>query len=78
MTETEQDANRQTRELEFNVSGMSCHGCEQALSMLLRQHDGVETVQADAKSGKVQVTLNRDVDAAELIERINAAGYDAR
>jgi len=77
MTETEQDANRQTRELEFNVSGMSCQGCEQALSMLLRQHDAVATASADAKSGKVRVSLHREVDRTELIERIKSAGYDA-
>ena len=75
MKDVEQPSNRDFRKIEFNVSGMSCHGCEQALSMLLRQHDAVDTVQADAKSGKVQLTLNRDVDRSELIERITSVGY---
>ncbi|MCH7725732.1 MAG: heavy-metal-associated domain-containing protein [Planctomycetes bacterium] len=78
MAEMEKEVNRGTREIEFNVSGMSCHGCEQALSMLLRQHDAVESAQADAKSGKVRVSLYRDVDRTELIERIKSAGYDVR
>ena len=75
MTEKEQEANHGVRDIEFNVSGMSCHGCEQAISMLLRQHDGVNTVRADATSGKVRVTLNRDVARSELIERIESAGF---
>ena len=74
----EQEANHQVREIEFNVSGMSCHGCEQALSMLLRQHDAVVTASADAKSGKVCVSLNREVDRTELIERIKSAGYEVQ
>ncbi len=78
MSEMEQEANRDTGEMEFNVAGMSCHGCEQALAMLLRQHEAVEFVTADAKSGKVLVTLNREVDQTELIERINSAGYDVQ
>ncbi|MBW3597530.1 MAG: heavy-metal-associated domain-containing protein [Planctomycetes bacterium] len=63
-------------EIELRVSGMSCQGCEQALSMALRQHDAVESAQADARSGVVRVTVKRDVDASELKERIYAAGYD--
>ena len=78
MSEMEQDANRGSHEIEFNVSGMSCHGCEQALSMLLRQHDAVDTANADAKSGKVRVSLHCDVDRTELIERIQSAGYDVQ
>ena len=78
MMEMEQEANRDTSEIEFNVSGMSCHGCEQALSMLLRQHDGVTKAKADSKSGKVCVTINGDVDQTELIARIESAGYDVQ
>lgn len=65
-------------EVEFTVSGMHCQGCEQALSMLLRQHDAVESAQADANSGKVRVTLRREVDRSELAERIARAGYEVQ
>ena len=76
MSEMQQDANRSSHEFEFNVSDMSCHGCEQALSMLLRQHDAVDTAQADSKTGTVRVSLHCDVDRTELIERIKCAGYE--
>lgn len=66
------------RELELHVSGMHCQGCEQALSMLLRQHDAVEAAEANANTGKVRITLRRDVDRSELAERIARAGYDVR
>lgn len=65
-------------ELEFHVSGMHCQGCEQALSMLLRQHDAVESAEANAATGKVRITLRRDVDRSELAERIAMAGYEVQ
>lgn len=70
-----QTSPRGGQEIEFTVSGMHCHGCEQALSMLLRQHDAVESVEANAESGKVRVGLRHEVDRAELVERIEMAGY---
>ncbi|MBW3542368.1 MAG: heavy-metal-associated domain-containing protein [Planctomycetes bacterium] len=64
------------RDIEFRVSGMHCDGCEQALSMVLRQHASVESVEADARSGTVRVTVRGEVDPATLKERIYSAGYD--
>lgn len=66
------------REIELDVSGMSCQGCEQALSMILRQHEAVQSAEANAKSGKVRVRLKRDVDVSELKERIRSAGYEVK
>lgn len=76
MTDREQQTNPDPREIEFRVSGMSCQGCEQALSMILRQHEAVEWADADAKSGKVRVGLGKDVDVSELKERIRSVGYE--
>ena len=78
MAEMDHGENRDVHEIEFDVTGMSCHGCEQALSMLLRQHDAVETARADSKTGKVRVSLRGDVDRSELVARIESAGYDVQ
>lgn len=66
------------QEIELNVSGKSCQGCEQALTMVPKQHETVDSAAADHKAGKVRVTLNRDVDLAEIKEWINSAGYEAQ
>ncbi|HID77302.1 MAG TPA: heavy-metal-associated domain-containing protein [Planctomycetaceae bacterium] len=76
MAEKEQQEPTGVGEIEFRVSGMACRACEQALSMVLGQHEAVRSVVADAKSGKVRVVLLRDVDVSELKERIRSAGYE--
>ena len=61
--------------LEFQVSGMVCHGCEQALEMLLRQHPAVTDASADAKTGRVNVVVSDPVERSELVQRIESAGF---
>jgi len=76
MTDRQQPTNPGPREIEFHVFGMSCQGCEQALSLILRQHEAVGWADADWKSGKVRVGLVKEVDVSELKQRIRSVGYD--
>ena len=76
MTHTVRENSGERRAVELRVSGMSCQACEQALSLILRQHPAVESAEADAESGTVRIELNSDVDLAELKQRIHSAGYE--
>ncbi len=77
MAEVGMDRNRnQGTALELRVSGMTCHGCEQAISLLLKQHPAVDRVDADARCGIVRVWLRERVEIAELKERVRAAGFE--
>lgn len=76
MTDPGKQQTQGTQEIELNVSGMRCQGCEQALSIALKQHETVESAQADVSSGTVRVRVRGDVDLAELKDRVRAAGYE--
>ncbi len=65
----------ETRELTLNVGGMTCGGCERALSAALSRHPAVESARADSKTGQVVVRVRGEVDEAELDAIILAAGY---
>jgi len=65
----------ETRELTLNVAGMSCGGCERALSAALSKHPAVESAKADSKTGQVVVRVRGEVDQTELDTIIRAAGY---
>ncbi len=57
------------------VKGMTCGGCEKAISSALRKVDGVQSVQADHATGLVVVNGDgMELDA--LKSAVEDAGYD--
>ena len=64
-------------ELDLAVSGMTCASCVARVEKRLNRIDGVEaTVNLPLESA--HVVLSEDVDEAELVAAVAAAGYDAR
>ncbi|NWG86806.1 MAG: heavy-metal-associated domain-containing protein [Hydrogenophilaceae bacterium] len=62
--------------LTLNVSGMSCMGCVNSVKKLLTALDGVQTVEVDLASGRVQIGYDAarcSVDA--MRQAIEAGGY---
>jgi len=59
----------------LTVSGMSCTGCEDAVTDALNAVDGVESSSADHEAGTATVEGDADVD--ELITAVKDAGYEA-
>ena len=58
------------------VEGMSCGGCAQRISAVLRRVEGVSDVRADHTSGRVEVRVDPAVvRRAVLVERVEAAGF---
>lgn len=55
------------------VDGMSCGGCETAVTDALRDVDGVERAEADHETGRV--TIEGGADDADLRTAVEEAGY---
>lgn len=61
----------------LNVAGMSCTGCEQRISAVLRRLDGVGRVNADHRGATVVVDFDpMAVEEATIVRRLEAAGYE--
>jgi copper chaperone CopZ len=62
--------------IQLAVTGMTCGGCERAVTRALQQLPGVQAVEASHQDERVRVTYDTaQVDEAALRARIEAAGY---
>ncbi len=62
----------------LNVSGMTCGGCENAVTRALGRIAGVEQVEASHAAARVTVTFDdARVTTAQLRAGITALGYTA-
>ena len=59
----------------YNVKGMTCDHCVQAVSSELNGLSGVEDVQVDLPSGKVTVTSEQPLVSA-VAAAVDEAGYE--
>ena len=57
----------------FTVEGMTCEHCEMSVREELEDLTGVESAQADSRSGRLVV--RGDVDDAQVRRAVAAAGY---
>ena len=61
---------------EFQVSGMSCGHCEQAVAEEVAQIPGVTSATADAAAGTLSVDATHELDRAEVANAVDEAGYE--
>ncbi len=61
----------------LDVRGMHCASCEKIISEELSDLGGISDISADAKKGRVVVTINEGVTQNEVINSIRKAGYEA-
>lgn len=66
------------KELIIKVEGMVCNGCENRVQNVVKQIGGVEKVIANHKEGKVNITLNKDVDKEIIKEKIEDIGFKVK
>lgn len=62
----------------LEVDGMTCNGCVQNVTNVLRGVAGVNAVSVTLTPGRAEVTHDGSVVVDALIQRVEAAGYDAR
>lgn len=63
---------------EFQVTGMSCGHCENAIREEVSQIAGITDIAVSAASGRLTVTTTgAAVDEAAVIAAVDEAGYEA-
>ncbi|MEU1602220.1 heavy-metal-associated domain-containing protein [Micromonospora matsumotoense] len=60
----------------YQVKGMTCGHCVNAVSGEVGALDGVTDVQVDLASGRVAVTSDRPLDTGSVRAAVDEAGYD--
>jgi copper chaperone len=60
----------------ISVAGMSCNGCEQNVENSLTMLDGVNRVEADHESERVEVVAENEVSEDDIADAIRNAGYE--
>jgi copper chaperone len=63
-------------ELTLNVEGMDCSGCEESIKRSVGKLPGIQQVNADHVSGRVEVT--GEPDESKVREAIVDAGFEVR
>lgn len=58
------------------VEGMSCEHCEQTVENALQGVDGVTSASVDREAERA--VIEGEVEAGELVQAVEAAGYTAR
>jgi len=65
-----------TETIQLSVTGMTCGGCEHAVTRALKQITGVRQVTASHAASQVEVTFDKAVVTPQMLrERIEELGY---
>lgn len=62
----------------YEVTGMTCEHCVNAVKGEISQLDGVEQVDVQLEGGKVTVQSGAPVDEAQIRSAVEKAGYQLR
>jgi copper ion binding protein len=60
----------------YQVKGMTCGHCVNAVSTEIAKLDGVTAVDVELESGNVTVTSAADLDQSAVQEAVDEAGYE--
>lgn len=64
------------KELKLKINGMVCGGCENRVKTALSEISGVESVDANHKTGIVIIKLEENLESAQIKEKITDLGYE--
>ena len=64
------------KELKIKINGMVCGGCENRVKTALLEINGVEGVEANHNTGMVIIKSEKDLDIAQIEEKIIDLGYE--
>ena len=59
----------------FTVEGMTCGHCVASVTEELSRLAGVTGVEVDLATGRVELSSDADVDAADIARAVDEAGY---
>lgn len=63
------------KELELNVVGMMCTGCENRIKNVLNEIKGIKSVDANHKTGKVKIMYENDIDLNKIKDSIKELDF---
>jgi Cu+-exporting ATPase len=66
------------RMLALDIEGMTCASCVNRIERYLRKVDGVVEANVNLATERATVTAASDVTTAQILEAVEAAGYDAK
>lgn len=61
----------------YNVTGMTCGHCENAVREEVSEIAGVENVDVSAETGKLTITSASPLADADVVAAVDEAGYEA-
>ncbi len=64
------------KEIEINVKGMVCGGCEKRVINAVSSIEGVENVIANYETGKVDIVYKESVDVQSIKDKIEDIGFE--
>lgn len=67
-----------TQVLDLAIEGMTCASCVAHVERALTKVDGVSSVSVNLTTERAHLTLSHDVLVADLIQKVEQAGYQAR
>lgn len=72
-------AGAKSKNVNLDVSGMTCSACETKVRDALAAIDGVEVKQVDYKAGKVHCMIDPEkVSTETVVSAVKSAGFDAK
>lgn len=64
-------------EHELVIQSMHCEHCAANVQRYVRAQPGVESADLSFETGRLRLVVGPTADVEELVEQINAMGYDA-
>ena len=64
------------KETILKVNGMECGGCENRIKNALSTIEGIESVDADYKTGIVKIKSNEEITKEQMEETIEDIGFE--
>ncbi|SDN66716.1 Copper chaperone CopZ [Cryobacterium flavum] len=62
---------------EYQVTGMTCGHCETTIREEVSQIVGIQSIDVSAKTGKLVVTSQAELDDTAVLAAVEEAGYGA-
>lgn len=62
---------------EYQVTGMTCGHCEISVRDEVGQIPGIQAIEVSARTGKLMVTSQGELDSAVVLAAVEEAGYGA-
>ncbi len=66
------------KEIDLNVEGMVCGGCEKRVENVLLSLNGIEKVVANHQNNTVLITASNELNIEEVKEKIEDLGFEIK